>query len=458
MEVAEMEVEKIYELIKNRQYVQARNALIEYNEVDIADFFERLENKELIRIFRLLPKELSAEVFSYLPNELRLQMVESFSDREVSDIMNELFLDDTIDFLEEMPANVVRRVLSNANPKMRKLINQFLTYPEDSAGSLMTIEYVALKKDMTASQAMDIIRKTGVDKETINTCYVVSPRRELEGAISIRNLILAEPSQKIDSIMQPHVISVKTQDDQEQIAMLFRKYSLSAMPVVDNENRLVGIITIDDIVEVIEQENTEDMHKMAAIEPSEEEYLKTGSFVLARRRIIWLFVLMVSATFTGNIMRGYENVLAASAILASFIPMLMDTGGNAGSQSATLIIRGIALGQIASRDVFRVLLKELTVGFVAGIVLGAANFIKILLVDNMIFKANIPITLVWVVCLSVSLTVILSKVVGALLPLLANKVRLDPAIMASPIITTIVDAGALIIYFTLAVNFLGLFA
>ncbi|KGM97440.1 magnesium transporter [Clostridium novyi A str. 4552] len=441
---------EILKLIEKNEYVKAREYLSKMNVVDIAEFMEELDNEKLLIVFRILPKEIASDVFSYISNELQQYIIESINDKEIKTIIDDLFFDDTIDLLEEMPSNVVSKILKNTDEERRKLINQFLNYPEDSAGSIMTIEYVSLKRTMTVAEALKHIKKTGIDKRTIHTCYVINSKRILEGVISIRTLILSDDDEIIEDIMEKKVIYAHTIDDQEKIAALFKKYDIVTMPIVDKECRLVGIVTIDDVVDIIEQENTEDIQKMAAMEPSEEEYLKTSVFVLAKHRIVWLLVLMVSAIFTGNIIRKYENVLQSVVVLASFIPMLMDTGGNAGSQSSTLIIRGLALGEIKLDDILKVLWKELRVGILVGTVLAGFNFVRIYFLDKVGF--NISIT----VCISLFFTVILAKFVGGMLPIIAQKLKVDPAIMASPLITTIVDAVALMIYFTSATFFLGI--
>ncbi|KLU74833.1 magnesium transporter [Clostridium botulinum] len=442
--------ELILDLINKNSYAEARNYLSKMNVVDIAEFMENLDNQKLLIVFRILPKEIASDVFSYISNELQQYIIESITDKEIKNIIEDLFFDDTIDLVEEMPSNVVNRILINTDEERRKLINQFLNYPEDSAGSIMTIEYVELGRYMTVKEAIAHIRETGIDKRTIHTCYIINENRKLEGVVSIRNLILSEENDIVEDIMETQVIYAHTMDDQEKIAGLFKKYDIVTMPIVDRECRLVGIVTIDDVVDIIEQENTEDIQKMAAMEPSEEEYLKTSVFVLAKNRIVWLLVLMISAIFTGNIIRKFQNVLQSVVVLASFIPMLMDTGGNAGSQSSTLIIRGLALGEIKLDDIFKVLWKELRVGAIVGIVLSSVNFIRIYYLD----KVNIFIALT--VCISLFFTVILAKFVGGMLPIIAQKLKVDPAIMASPLITTMVDAVALIIYFSMATTLLGI--
>ncbi|HCJ56496.1 MAG TPA: magnesium transporter [Clostridiaceae bacterium] len=442
--------ETIMKLIEENRYKDVRNEITEMNIVDIAHLLMELDKKKLLILFRILPKEIAAGVFSYISLELQQYIIESITDREINNIVSELFLDDAVDFLEEMPSNVVKKVLRNTDEETRKLINQFLNYPDYSAGSVMTIEFVDLKKQMTVKEALNHIRATGIDKETINTCYVIDKGRKLEGVLSIRKLILADEDTIIDDIMDVDVIYANTLDDQETIASLFKKYDLTALPVVDNENRLVGIVTIDDIIDIIDQENTEDLHKMAAMEPLEEEYLKTSAFVLAKHRIVWLLILMISATFTGNIIKRYEELLQSMVVLTDFIPMIMDTGGNAGSQSSTLIIRGMALGEIRTSDVLKVFFKELKVSLIAGTTLALVNFARL------VFFERIDIAISAMVCFSLLLTVILAKMVGSILPIAAKKIRLDPAIMAGPLITTIVDAVALSIYFGIASKFLNI--
>lgn len=440
----------IMNFIEEGKFSQARNEIIKMNVVDIAQVLDELEAEKLIVVFRLLPKEIAADVFAYISTEQQQYIVEVVTDKEIKNIIDELYLDDTIDILEEMPSNIVKKILKNTNKDMRELINHFLNYPDNSAGSIMTIEYVDLKKEMTIKHALQHIKKIGVDKETINICYVIDKNRKLEGIVSLRKLVLSNEDVIIKDIMNTNIISIHTHDDQENIASLFKKYDLLAMPVVDKENRLVGIITIDDIVDIIDQENTEDFQKMAAMQPSDEEYLKTNVFDLAKHRIIWLMVLMISATFTGNIIRKFEDVLQSVVILAAFIPMLMDTGGNAGSQSATLIIRGLALGDIKQKDILKVLWKELRVSLIVGFTLAVVNFLRIYYLE----KVDIRIAIT--VCVSLFLTVVLAKVVGGALPIIAKRFKLDPAIMASPLITTIVDAVALLAYFSMASWLIGL--
>lgn len=443
-------MENVLFFLKNNQLAKLKESLMVENPVDIAELFEDLTKEQSLKIFRILPKDTSAEVFSYLSSEKQQEIVENITDEEIRHIIDEMFIDDTVDFIEEMPANVVDKILQNTSPDTRKLINQFLKYPENSAGSVMTVEYVSLKSDMNIGQALNHIKKVGIDNETIDICYIIDNQRKLVGFISLKSLIFLDDILPLVDAMETNVISAITTDDQEFIASQFRKYDLTSMPVVDNEGRLVGIITIDDVVDVIDQENTEDFQKMAAMNPSDEEYLKESVFSLAKHRIIWLLVLMISATATGTIIRRYEEVLQSVVILAAFIPMLMDTGGNAGSQSSTLIIRGIALGEIQLKDIGKILWKEFRVSLIVGITLAAVNFLRIYYID----RAGLTISLV--VCASLLFTVVIAKVVGGVLPIMAKAFKLDPAIMASPLITTIVDACALVVYFGLSTHFLNL--
>lgn len=443
-------MENVLFFLENNQLAKLKESLMEENPVDIAELLEDLSKEQSLKIFRILPKDTSAEVFSYLSSEKQQEIVENITDEEIHHIIDEMFIDDTVDFIEEMPANIVDKILQNTSPDTRKLINQFLKYPENSAGSVMTVEYVSLKSGMNIGQALNHIKKVGIDNETIDICYITDNQRKLVGFISLKSLIFLDDILPLVDAMETNVISAVTTDDQEFIASQFRKYDLTSMPVVDNEGRLVGIITIDDVVDVIDQENTEDFQKMAAMNPSDEEYLKESVFSLAKHRIIWLLVLMISATATGIIIRKYEQVLQSVVILAAFIPMLMDTGGNAGSQSSTLIIRGIALGEIHLNDIGKILWKEFRVSLIVGVTLAFVNFLRIYFID----RAGLTISLV--VCASLLFTVVIAKVVGGVLPIMAKAFKLDPAIMASPLITTIVDACALIVYFGLSTHFLNL--
>ena len=442
--------ERIVELIKEKRFKEVRTEILELNTVNIADILEELEIGEALVVFRMLPKDVSVEVFAYLSNEQQMNIINSITDKEIKHIMNELYFDDMIDFIEDLPANIVKKILMNTKEEERVLINQFLNYPDNSAGSLMTIEYVDLKKNMTVQHAIDHIKKTGIEKETIYTCYVTDSNRKLEGIVSLRKLVISDSNNTIEELMSKDPVYVNTHDDQEMVAQLFKKYDFIAIPVLDREERLLGIITVDDIVDVIEQENTEDFQKMAGIEPSEAEYLSTNIFILAKNRITWLMILMISATFTGRIIQRFDDVIQAVVILASFIPMLMDTGGNAGSQSSTLVIRGLALGEIKSKDIFKVVVREFAVSIVVGIGLAGVNFIRIFYFEKTDLGISITVTI------TLFITVVMAKVIGGMLPIIARKLKVDPAIMASPLITTIVDAGALIIYFSLASWILGL--
>jgi magnesium transporter len=441
---------KILELINQKKMVEARDELLKLNVVDIALFFVELDRDNLVSCFRILPKDIAAEVFSYIDSDVQRLIVDAILDNEIRTIINNSFLDDTVDFLEEMPANVVRRVLSNTDENTRKLINEFLSYPEDSAGSIMTIEYVSLKEGMTVQQALKYIKENGTDKETINNCYVLDEFRTLKGVVTIRKLILSDEDDFIKNIMSDKFISVNTFDDQEEIAFRFKKYDLLSMPVVDKEQKLVGIVTIDDIIDVIDIEVTEDIQKMAAMAPSEVPYLKTKTIKLVRNRIWWLLFLMISATFSGMIINKYDEILSSYIILAAFIPVIMDTGGNSGSQSSTLIIRSMALGEIKTSDFFRVVWKEARVSLLAGGILSVVNFLRVYFIE----KTSLAIAAV--VSLTLMVTVMLSKIIGGALPIIAKIFKVDPAIMAGPLITTIVDVMALSIYFGLASLFLGI--
>lgn len=440
----------IKNLVKEGMFSKVKDEIVKMNVVDIASLLEELEEEKMLIIFRLLPKDIAAEVFSYMSNEQQQYIIEVITDKEIQTITDRLFLDDTVDILEEMPSNVVKKILKNTTKQKRQLINLFLKYPENSAGSIMTIEYVDLKKELKVKDSLEYIKQIGVDKETVDVCYVINKNRKLEGVVSLRKLVLTDGDIVIKDIMDTNFISIPTNADQEEIASLFKKYNLLAMPVVDKENRLVGIITIDDIVDVIEQENTEDLQKMAAMTPTDEEYLKTGVFTLARHRLIWLLILMISATFTGRIIIKFEELLQSAVVLTTFIPMLMDTGGNSGSQSSTLIIRGLALEEIRLRDILKVFWKEFRVSGIVGISLAAVNFIRIYYLEKIDLMVSITVSI------SLLFTVIVAKVVGGVLPIIAKKLKFDPAIMAGPLITTIVDAVALTIYFSLASSILAI--
>ena len=443
-------MEKIIELINENLINEARKELLVMDPVDVAALLERLDSEKILIIFRILPKDVGVDVFSHISKESQIHIGQSITSNELSNIVDELYLDDSVDFLEELPANMVKKILQNTEKTKRDLINQFLNYPDDSAGSIMTIEYVDLKKEMTVKQALKYIKRIGVDKETIDICYVIDKKRKLEGIITIRRLILSDDEQLIGDLMTVNMIHAETTDDQEDVANIFKKYDFTTLPVVDKEMRLVGIITIDDIVDIIEQENTEDFHRMAAMQPSEDSYLKTNAVTLAKHRIVWLLVLMLSATFTGRIIRRYEDLLASMVILTSFIPMLMDTGGNSGSQSSTLIIRSLALGEVHVSDFFKIIKKELQVSIIVGVVLAVANFLRLHYLEGV----SVPIALT--VTITLVAVVIVAKVTGGVLPLIAKVLKLDPAIMAGPLITTVVDAAALMLYFKLASVILGL--
>lgn len=450
----EITIRDIIELLINKQYKQLRATLENMYPYEIAALFNEL-NKEYVPVaFRLLPKELAAETFVEMDSDAQELLIKSFSDSELKEVIEELYVDDAVDIVEEMPANVVRRMLAQATPEMRRSINEILKYPELSAGSIMTTEFVELKSFMSVTEAITRIRRTGVDKETIDVCYVTAGDRKLIGVISLRTLILAAEDSIVADLMEINVISVNTLEDREEAANMFNKYNVTTLPVVDNESRLVGIITVDDAIEVIEEEVTEDIEKMAAIVPGDKPYLKTGVFETWMRRIPWLLLLMISATFTGGIINSFEKALTTVPILISFIPMLMDTGGNAGGQTSVTIIRSMAIGDVEMKDIFRVIWKELRTSILCGMTLAAVGFVKILLVDNMIFKMNVSYTEAFVICVTIMITVIFAKIVGCVLPMFAKRIGLDPAVMASPFITTIVDAISLSIFFIFATWFL----
>ena len=432
-----------------RDYATLKETLKNSNPVDVAEGLENLDEQQTIKLFRMLPKNIAAEVFAYLSRDIQQNIVNAIKDYEISHIIDELFLDDAVDFIEEMPAGVVKRVLINLPAEKRDIINHFLKYPEGSAGSIMTIEYVDLKEYLTVAEAFDRIRRDGVDKETIYTCYVIDAERHLLGTVSVKTLLLSSPGDKIGDIMQRDVIFAATGEDKENIANDFRKYGLLAMPVVDNEHRLVGIVTFDDVLEVQEEEATEDFELMAAMSPSDEPYLKTSIWAMTWNRLPWLLLLMLSATITGSIISGFENALAVMPVLVSFIPMLMDTGGNAGSQSSTLIIRGMALEEVKLSDTLRVLWKELRVAVMCGTTLAIVNFVRVLIMIRSTATTK-STNIAFSVSLALVMTVILSKTIGCLLPMFAKRLKLDPAVMASPVITTIVDAGALLVFFGIA--------
>ena len=440
----EYDFERLLELLESRNYRELKAALADENEVDIADFIEQLPQEKATVCFRTLPKELGAEVFSNLPTETQQVIIGSITDNELTEIVEDRFVDDAVDMLEELPANVVKRVLKNAKPETRQLINQFLNYPENSVGSIMTAEFIDLRKTMTVSDAIKRIRRTGEDCESIYTCYVMDNSRCLEGVVTVRELLLASDDDIIGSLMEPDVITALTTDDREEAVQRMMKYDFITMPVVDHENRLVGIVTVDDVMDVMEEEATEDFEKMAAMAPSEKPYLKTNVFALAKNRIVWLLVLMVSGMITGGILGRYEAAFAIMPMLVTFIPMLTDTGGNAGSQSSTLIIRGMAIGDITPKDFFKVLWKELRVSLLVGAVLSLVNFVRLVIT----YPGNEMIA--FTVAIALLATVVMAKTIGGVLPMAAKLLHADPAIMAAPLITTIVDAFSLIIYFNVA--------
>lgn len=440
--------EVLFDLVSRKQFRQLKDELCDMNEFDIASFLEELDSEKQIIVFRMLPKELASDVFACLEIETQSHIINSITDKELAYIIEELYVDDAVDMLEELPATVVKRVLQNAAPSTRLQINEFLKYPENSAGSIMTAEYIGLKKNMTVQEAFAYIRKHGYDKETIYTCYVMDAKRMLEGVVTVKDLLMNDYEVKIEDIMDTNVIKAVTTDDKEEIADLFNKYDLLSLPVVDHENRLVGIVTIDDAVDVMEEEATEDFEKMAAMLPSEKPYLKTGVLELAKNRITWLLVLMISSMLTGGILTKYEKAFEALPLLVSFVPMLTDTGGNAGSQSSTMIIRGMTIGEIASSDILKVIWKETRVSVIVGLILGAVNFIRL------IFQYPGQPLVALTVVLALFATVLVAKVIGGMLPIIAKRLKLDPAIMAAPLITTIVDAVSLVIYFQIAVELL----
>ncbi len=431
-------------LIEGRKYAAARDVLETMHPADIAAMLEDTKSEIIPLLFRLLPKELAAETFVEMDEDQQQLLIQSFSDSELKEVVDELYMDDAADLVGEMPANVVMRILRQADPEMRHMINEILKYPEDSAGSIMTTEYVSLRPEMTVEDAIKRIRRTGIDKETINTCYVTNDNRQLLGIVTVRALLLNDEDEIMADIMTDDVIKALTTEDRETVAMNFSKYDLSAMPVVDEENRLVGIVTVDDVIDVMQEETTEDIEKMAAITPLDKPYLKTAVTDTYKSRIPWLLILMISATFTGLIITKFETALATQIALAACIPMLMDTGGNAGSQASVTVIRGMSIGEIEFSDILRVIWKEIRVAALCGITLAAANFVKLLVVER------VGIMVAAVVCITLAIVVLVAKIVGCTLPMVASKIGFDPAVMASPFITTIVDAISLFIYFEIA--------
>lgn len=441
--------EELKELVYQRKTVTLRNKIVELNPADVALFIGELEEKDIPLVYRILPKDFAGEVFSYMEVEEQQLLIHSFSDVELKATLDELWLDDMVDIIEEMPANVVARILQSANPSLRKQINELLKYPEDSAGSIMTVEYVSLDQNLTVSEAFAKIRREGINKETVYTCYVTA-RRKLLGTVTIKDLLLSSDDSLVGDIMEQNTICIEAYEDKEEAAKAFSKYDCMALPVVDKDGRIVGIITVDDAIDVIEDEATEDIEKIAAITPSDKPYLKTGVFNLWLMRIPWLLLLMVSATFTGGIITSFESALKVFPALIAFIPMLMGTGGNAGGQASVTVIRGLALEEIRMRDIFKVIWKEIRVSLMCGIALAILNFIKIIFIDNMIFGSNVSTMENLTVSITLVIVIFCSKVIGCTLPIFAKRIGLDPAVMASPFITTIVDALSLIVYFLIA--------
>ncbi len=448
---------EILSLIAEKKFSKLRQILSEMNPADIAIILEEVENKDLPVVFRILPKELATETFVELDTDMQQQLIVSFSDAELKDVMDELFMDDTVDIIDEMPASVAKRILKQTDAKTRSMINRLLAYPEDSAGSIMTTEYVDVKKAMTVDEAFDRIRRGAPNTESIYTCYVTGKSRKLIGIVSVRNLLLNPKDAIIEDLMETNVIYANTLDDKEEVAGLFEKYDLYSLPVVDTEGRLVGIVTVDDAIDVMQEEVSEDIEKMAAILPSEKTYLKTGVFETFKARIPWLMFLMISATVTGAIISSFEGKLSSYIGLIAFIPMLMGTGGNSGSQSSVTVIRALSLGDIEFSDILRVIWKELRVAAVCGLVLGIVNFVKLYLVDYLLlhsFDNEVYFAEMLAISVTLVLIVIVAKLVGCTLPILAKKLGFDPAVMASPLVTTILDAVSLLIYFAMAVFFI----
>ena len=450
MENREEIFELLNSLLKAKKYPEFMRAIDELNDIDAADYLESLPDELELSAFRMLKKDAAAGIFAFMEHDIQERLINKMSDSELSMIIEDLFVDDAVDILEELPAIMVKRILKLSRPETRNLINKFLSYPDESAGSVMTAEFLDLHKEMTVSQAMASIRRKGVDKETVYIAYVTNESRVLEGIVSLKDLIFAEPDELIGDIMETDILCANTLDHQEEVVAMIRKYDILALPIVDKENRLVGIVTVDDAIDVIEEEATEDIEKMAAIVPGDKPYMRSGVFEIWKTRIPWLLLLMLSATFTGQIIASFESKLAAIPVLIAFIPMLMGTGGNSGGQSSVTIIRGLAVGEIENRDIWEIIWKETRVALLCGIVLAVCNFVKIILIDNMLFHNEVSIMANLVVSLTLIATVIVAKIVGCALPVAAKRIGLDPAVMASPFITTIVDAVSLLIYFGIA--------
>lgn len=449
-------IEEIIELISQKKMSKLSEKLKEINSADFPILFEELNEEDTIIVYRLLPKDKAAEVFVELDSDLQEKLINVFTDKELKGVIDELFMDDTVDLIEEMPSNVVKRILKNIDQSDRNTINELLKFPEDSAGSIMTTEFVELKENMTVDEAFNIIKKTGIKKETVYNCYVVDPYRKLIATINVREMLIAERDTKIKDIYKENVISVLTTDDKEEVAKMFDKYNYMALPVVDKENRLVGIVTVDDAIDVMQDEATEDFEKMAAISPAEDTYFKTSVITHAKNRILWLLVLMLSATFTGLIIERFQTAIAAVPLLATFMTMISGTGGNCGAQSSTLIIRGLVLGEIKLSDVFKAIWKEFRVALIIGIILALVTGLRIFLQYRGSLGLDTTLQLMQVVGITLILTAIIAEFMGCVLPILAKKMKLDPAIMASPLITTIVDLCSMFIYFNVATLIMGL--
>ena len=443
-EMYEKELDSFRNLLKNKQYAGLRGKAQDMNHADLAVVMEHMEDEDMLKMFRLFPKELAADVFALLDVESQQYIITSLSDKEAGAVIDNLYSDDAADLLEEMPANIVKKLLANAKPETRNDINHLLQYPDSSAGSIMTIEFVDLRESMTVREAIERIREIGMDSETVNICYVLNPKRLLLGTVALRYLIINDGDELIGDIMHEEVVSCTTSTDQEDVAKIFKKYDFEALPVVDKENRMVGIITVDDVIDILEQETTEDIERMAAIIPGDKPYLKTGVFETWKKRIPWLLLLMISATFTGRIITGFEDALSRYIILSSFIPMLMDTGGNSGSQASAEVVRSLSLGQVEFKDLLRIQFKEMRVGLLCGLTLSIACFAKCMLLDHTTVQVAAT------VCLTVICTVLFAKITASSLVLIVSKMHLDPAVVASPMLTTIIDAISLLIYFSIA--------